>query len=174
VTLTTCIQSARNEAIEIRNKTEELEIAKKRKAEERRQQEDQEKVTKRRKALSEKKREEVASDAKATNKGSLGTIGVDQEMTIQSTEYDNSNLSSQEKNDECKPATKDSNEIKIQEEATIQNILSSKDTNGNEDDENTDDQIKRNKNHEENEASNDNCDEALPEIFDGGPDSDDE
>jgi len=173
-TLTTCIQSARNEAIEIRNKTEELEIAKKRKAEERRQQEDQEKVTKRRKALSEKKREEVASDAKATNKGSLGTIGVDQEMTIQSTEYDNSNLSSQEKIDECKPATKDSNKIKTREEATIQNILSSKDTNGNEDDENTDDQIKRNKNDEENEASNDNCDEALPEIFDGGPDSDDE
>ena len=173
ISLAANIQTARNEAIEIRKKTEEIELAKKRKVEERRQQEQQEKAAKRQKALSEKKiekRVEGVSDAKATNKGSLDATVVDQEMTIQPE-------SSKEKDDEGKLAAKDSTGIQIQEEATIQH------TNENDDGENMEEQITKskmtleedeNENDGENDGINNSDDEALPEIFDGGPDSDDD
>ena len=173
ISLAANIQTARNEAIEKRKKTEELELAKKRKVEERRQQEQQEKAAKRQKALSEKKiekRVEEVSDAKATNKGSLDTTGVDQEMTIQPE-------SSKEKNNEPKLAAKDSTGVQIQEEATIQH------TNENDDGENMEEQITKskvtleeheNENDEGKDGLNDSDDDALPEIFDGGPDSDDD
>jgi len=154
------IESARNDAVLARKKIEEIEHAKKRKVDERRQREEKEyheKAAKRQKALAKKKVEKAQKSAPMTK--------TSREPASDTTMDDETNTKLDLK-DETLPAKSDLMTAGVEDKATKEA-----------DDEG---KLKANEGKMETDQKMDDClnndsdEEAFPEIFDGGPDSDDE
>jgi len=166
--LATNIESARKDAVLTRKKAEEFEISKKRKAEEKRQQdkkEKHEKAAKRQKALKEKNSAKIKIPVPVLESKSKST--------------DSNAIDSET---ETKSETKnDKTELVVEEKKTNKDINES----GNKIDRSDENKVEADKDEMEiddeksnnglnNGSDDDDDDDEFPEIFDGGPDSDDE
>lgn len=162
------IESARNEAVLARKKMEEMELAKKRKADEKRQREEkgnQEKAAKRQKALAEKKNAEKLQKS--------AQIAEASREPANDTKIDDDTKTTPELKDENHSAKPDVvAEGKVEEECNNASnseelIDDTGEAETKEDKMETDEKM-------DIGSKNDSDNEAFPEIFDGGPDSDDE
>ena len=158
------IESARNETMKARKRMEEIELAKKRKAEEKREREEKEnreKAAKRQKALKEKaeKAQKAAAVKKSTIESSDDIKMEDVDGAKPSTKVENPSPTT-ESNTEQKPekVTNEKNvetkSVEIKETPKEEKMETNETVDG--------------------DMNNDSDDDAFPEIFDGGPDSDDE
>ena len=173
--LVTNIESARKEAMLARKKMEEMELAKKRKAEERRNREkkiDQEKAAKRQKAATKETSEKIQNSAtsnhttvEATNDIRLDNDTIKGKELVDDNNSTKPNFVAEQKIKSIEKesffdgeVTKTNDEEKggsIDEKTTIKDLADVDDKKG-------------------SGLNNESDDEAFPEIFDGGPDSDDE
>ncbi len=172
------IENARNDAIQARKNMEEMELAKKRKAEEKRDREEKgkrEKAAKRQKALKEKvEKSQNAAPITKTSK----------ESTNEDAEMDNGEKAKPELKDENSPeksnsASKETSKsgapktetVAEKEDNKIENNLTKQEQ---VDEKSKEDKMETEKTTDGDSNNNESDDEAFPEIFDGGPDSDDE
>ncbi len=164
------IETARKDAIEARKKMEEIEIAKKRKAEEKREKEEKgkrEKAAKRQKSLKEKV--EQSQKPTPTTKASKEIPNEDVKMDdVEKSEVTETKSLPEEISESTKTST-----IVEKENSPANNDINAEEKVKETTKDDKKMEIEKSLN---NDATNDNDsdDDAFPEIFDGGPDSDDE
>ena len=165
------IESARIETMKARNKMEEMELAKKRKAEEKRQREElgnREKAAKRQKALKEKA-EKSQITAPITESSSEPTKDAKMENAMAKPELKDDKTSSKQ---DLNASNKSINELVLERKSDEQTDRSHEEENIVAEKTKKDEmEIEQAVNGGLNNGSDD---DAFPEIFDGGPDSDDE
>eukprot|EP00536_Pseudo-nitzschia_multiseries_P002242 jgi/Psemu1/294756/fgenesh1_pm.30_\ len=161
-TLATSIESARIEAARARKRAEEAELAKKRKTEEKRKKDETEKherAAKRQKALNEKK--------SAKSKGQRPAVDDTKSKPSETSAMDTDSKATSEA-ETGKESAKTA--VRVEEKVIEKEVEETEEEPDNEDEEDAMDMEEKS-----NNASNDGSDDdELPEIFDGGPDSDDE